>query len=210
MKTIELNGVKRPETGSTANKKVRAQGLVPAVVYGGTDPEQIAIPYNDVAKALFTPNTYIVNLQVDGKTTPSLVREAQYHPVTDRILHVDFLRIGENQPVEFDLPIKLVGTSPGVRVGGKLVPLMRYLRVIGIPADLPDFLPVDVSKLNLGKTIRVSDVKLEGIKIVSPASAGIALVEIPRSLRTDDGTALAAAMADQGGDEEEAEEAAAE
>jgi large subunit ribosomal protein L25 len=184
MKTIELTGVKRPETGSTANKKVRAQGLVPAVVYGGTDPEQIALPYNDVAKALFTPDTYIVNLEVEGKKTPTLVREAQYHPVTDRILHVDFFRIPEGEAVEFDMPVQMVGIAEGVRVGGRLVPLKRYLRVFGKPADLPEFLVVDVTKLELGKTIRVGDVSLPGIKILSPDNTGIAMVDIPRALRT--------------------------
>lgn len=187
MKTIELTGVKRAETGSTANKKVRAQGLVPAVVYGGTDPQQIALPYNDLAKALFTPNTYIVNLEVEGKKTPTLVREAQYHPVTDRILHVDFFRIPEGEAVEFDMPVKMVGTAEGVRAGGRLVPLKRYLRVHGKPSDLPEFLLVDVTELELGKTIRVSDVNLEGIKILSPGTTGIAMVDIPRALRTGEG-----------------------
>lgn len=203
MKTIELTGVKRPETGSTANKKVRAQGYVPAVVYGGTDPEQIALPYNEVSKALFTPNTYIVNLDVEGKKTPTLVREAQYHPVTDRILHVDFFRIPENEPVEFDMPVKMVGTAEGVRTGGRLVPLKRYLRVSGKPSELPEFLLVDVTNLQLGKTIRVGDITLEGIKILSPDSTGIAMVDIPRALRTGEGEG-------EGEEEEGEEEAAAE
>jgi large subunit ribosomal protein L25 len=193
MKTIELKGVKRPETGTTANKKVRANGHVPAVVYGGTNPEQVSLPYNEIAKALFTPETYIVNLEIEGKTTAALIREAQYHPVTDRILHVDFFRIPEGEAVEFDLPVKMVGVSEGVRAGGKLVPLKRYLRVSGIPSELPDFLPVDVTKLTLGRTIRVSEVKIEGIKIISPGSTGIAMVDIPRALRTAQQEAAAGA-----------------
>ena len=196
MKTIELKGVKRPETGKNANKQVRAKDMVPAIIYGGTDPEQIALPYNDVAKALFTPNTYIVALDIDGNKTESIIREAQYHPVTDRILHVDFFRIPEGQSIEFTLPVKLVGTAIGVRNGGRLVPLTRRLKVRGIPADMPEFVEVDVTELVLGKTIRVSEIDSD-IDIISPPTAGVAAVEIPRAVRTGE----------VGGEEEEGEEA---
>jgi large subunit ribosomal protein L25 len=200
MKTIELKGVKRPETGKNAIKEVRANDMVPAVIYGGTDPEQIAIPYNDVAKALFTPNTYIVALDIDGQKTESIIREAQYHPVTDRILHVDFFRIPDGKPIEFTLPVKLVGTAVGVRAGGRLVPLTRNLKVRGIPSQMPDFVEVDISKLVLGRTIRVSEIDSE-IEIISPPTAGVAAVEIPRAVRTGE---VGAAGADD--DEDDAED----
>ncbi|MEM0996327.1 MAG: 50S ribosomal protein L25 [Bacteroidota bacterium] len=196
MKTIELKGVKRAETGSNANKHVRAQGMVPAIIYGNADPEQISLPYNDVAKALFTPNTYIVSLEIDGSKTVSIIREAQYHPVTDRILHVDFYRIPDGESIEFELPVRLVGTAAGVRNGGRLVPLTRRLKVRGIPVQMPEFVEVDVTDLELGKTIRVSEIDTD-IELISPPSAGVAMVDIPRAVRTGE------AGGEEEGEEEE-------
>lgn len=198
MKTIDLKGSIRTETRKSALKKVRAAELVPAVVYGVSEPKQISLPYNALAKAIFTPDIYIVNLDIDGTAVPSLIREMQFHPVTDKILHVDFLEIEAGKEVEFELPVRLTGNSKGVRAGGKLVPMMRRLKVVGVPADMPDFVPVDVSDLGLGKTIRVSDVDVPGITITSPAAAGIAIVDIPRAVRTG-----------EAGGEEEAEAAEA-
>ncbi|HHG84483.1 MAG TPA: 50S ribosomal protein L25 [Bacteroidetes bacterium] len=202
MKTIDLKGSVRAETRKSALKKVRANDLVPAVVYGVSDPKKIALPYNALAKAIFTPDIFIVNLDIDGTSVSSLIREMQFHPVTEKILHVDFLEIEAGKVVDFELPVKLIGIAKGVREGGKLVPMMRRLRVEGVPAEMPDFVPVDVSGLELGKTIRVSEVDVTGIKITSPASAGIAIVDIPRAVRTGE--------EDGEGREEGGEEAAAE
>lgn len=183
MKTIEIQGSVREGVGKSATKKVRNAGNVPATVYGLGDPKNIAIPYNDIKKALYSPETYIINLDVEGASTSTIIQEAQYHPMTDNIVHVDFLRISDEQPVEVKLPIKLVGNAKGVLSGGKLVALMRKIKVRGIPSQLPDRVEINISKLELGQTITVSQANVEGLEITSPASAGIAVVDIPRAVR---------------------------
>lgn len=184
MKTIEVTGTKREGLGKAANKKVRRDNKVPAIVYGHGQPEVVAVDYLSVQKAIYTPDTYIVNLNIDGSSSSVVIREAQFHPVNDNILHVDFLRVTESDEIEIELPIRLVGTSKGVLAGGKLMPLARRIKVRGVPSTLPEIVEVDITELDLGKTIRVSDVVLPGINITSPASAGIAFIDIPRSVRT--------------------------
>lgn len=184
MKSIDIKGVGRSNTGKAATKKVRNEGLVPGTVYGIKEPANISVGYNEISKAIYTPQTYIVNLNVDGEVTPTVIREMQFHPVTDKILHLDFLRVDNENPVEIALPIKLTGASKGVLAGGKLVPLSRRIKVRGIAADLPDFVEVDVTELELGASVTVGTSGVEGLDITSPASMGIAVVEIPRAVKT--------------------------
>ena len=183
MKTIELKGSTRNETGKAAMKKIRRAGLVPAVIYGQGEPTPVSVDFQGLQKILYSPETYVVNLDVDGKNTDVVIRETQFHPVNDRVLHVDFLRVTDAQAVEVDLPIKLTGTSKGVLGGGRLVPMLRKMKVKGFVNALPDKVEVDITNLEMGKTIRVGEVTLEGINITSPASAGIAIIEIPRAVK---------------------------
>lgn len=194
MKSIDIKGVGRSNTGKAATKKVRNEGLVPGTIYGIKDPENISVGYNEISKAIYTPETFIVNLDIDGQVQPTVIREMQFHPVTDRILHLDFLRVDAESPVEVALPIKLVGVSKGVLAGGKLVPLSRRVKVRGIAADLPEFVEVDVTELELGSSVTIGNSGVEGLNITSPASMGVALVDIPRAVRqaqNEDGEAVA-------------------
>lgn len=184
MKTIEVTGSKREGLGKAANKKVRRAEKVPAIVYGSGEPSVIEVDYLSIQKAIKSPDTYIVHLNIDGNTTQTIIRDAQFHPVTDNILHVDFLRISDGAAIEIELPVKLVGTSKGVLAGGKLLPLARRVKVKGLPASLPAIIEVDITDLDLGKTIRVSDINVPGVTITSPAAAGVAYIDIPRSVRT--------------------------
>ena len=183
MKTIELKGTSRSVVGKAAMKKIRRSGNVPAVVYGQGEPTSVAVDFQGINKVLSSPDTYVVNLDIDGKPETAILRDAQFHPVTDHVLHVDFLRVTPNEPVIVDLPVKLVGKSVGVAAGGKLVPMLRKIRVRGLISNLPDYVNVDVTNLGLGKTIRVADVKIEGLDIASPADAGIALIDVPRAVK---------------------------
>lgn len=183
MKTIEITGASRTGTGKAAVKKVRNSGNVPGTIYGQGEPQNVSVDYNAIKKALFTPETYIVNLDIEGNSSQTVIQEAQYHPVTDKILHVDFLRVTNEKPVEVKLPIKLVGTSKGVLAGGKLVPLLRKMKVRGLVSELPDAVEVDITELELGSTITVGTSGVEGLDITSPASAGIAIIEIPRAVK---------------------------
>jgi large subunit ribosomal protein L25 len=184
MKTVELKGTGRSATGKSAMKKIRSAGNVPAVIYGQGEPVSVEVGFQALHKVLHSPDTFVVKLDIDGKVTSAIVREAQFHPVSDSVLHVDFLRVTENEPVEVELPIQLVGTSKGVLAGGRLVPMLRKLKVRGLVTKLPEKVQIDITNLDLGKTIRVGEVDLEGITITSPASAGIAIIEIPRAVKT--------------------------
>lgn len=193
MKTIATTAQKRELGGTKADlKQLRRDGRVPAVMYKNGEAVHISMDYADLKKVLFTMDTYIVKLDIDGEgAIDTIVREAQYHPVTDRIIHVDFLAIPEGKKIEVVLPVQFVGAPKGVIKGGKLMPKMRRLKVKGEVVNLPEFIEVPVESLDLGMSIKVSDINVEGLQITSGASAAIASVEIPRALRSaksgDDG-----------------------
>lgn len=203
MKTIELKGALRSEVGKAAMKKVRRSGNVPGVLYGQGEPAPVAVDFQGLNKILGSPDTFVIQLDIDGKPQQAIVRDAQFHPVTDEVLHVDFLRVTENEPVEVALPIKLVGKSIGVLNGGKLVPMLRKVKVKGLVQNLPDSVEVNISKLRLGKTIRVSELSIEGLQITSPGDAGIAIVDVPRAVKTGDGEEI---EGEEEGEEEGTEE----
>lgn len=187
MKTVEITGTPRVAVGKSDTKKVRNQGNVPCVMYReGKEASHFSASHKALVKVLYSPEVYIVKVEVDGKVYDTIIREAQFHPVTDKILHVDFLQVDDKAEIEFELPVTLVGTPKGVFEGGKLVAMMRRLKVRGIPLKQPDKVEVDVTELELGKTIRVEHVNADGLVITSPPQAGIARVEIPRALRGKD------------------------
>ena len=183
MKSIELEVTEREHTGKAATKNERRADREPTTDYGLGNPRNVSVDYQALKKALFTPETFIINLKGDAENHQVVIREAQYHPVTDNILHVDFLRVDNDNPVEVQLPIKLVGTSKGVLGGGKLGPLSRRLKVRGIVSELPDYVEVDVTELELGQTITVGGANIQGLDVTSPMSTGIAIVDIPRAVR---------------------------
>jgi len=194
MKTTSIPAQSRADQSKAATKALRKDGKVPAVLYGASGSNSILLDYADAKTVLFTAETYIVNLDVDGTTRDTIVREAQYHPVTDKIMHIDFLELTPGKVVEVVLPIKINGTPKGVIKGGRLMQKMRKLKVKGIPTDLPEFIEVPVGHLDLGQSIKVSELETE-LQITSGASSAIASVEIPRALRS--------AAASAGGDDAE-------
>lgn len=190
MKTIEITAATRSGSGKTAAKDIRNAGKVPCVIYGNGDPVHFSADYLSLERALYSPETFLVKLTVDGTAMDAVIREAQFHPVTDRILHVDFYRVVSERPVVVELPIRLTGTAAGVVKGGILQPLMRKLKVSGLISSLPEQVTIDVTPLELGKTIKVESLNIEGLTIVSPAAAGVATVLVPRSAKTEEATAV--------------------
>ena len=185
MKTVGVKGSIRASVGKSDTKKVRNAGNVPCVLYaGGKEATHFSLEHKVLKKVLFSPEIFIVQVELDGTVYDTIIRESQFHPVTDQILHVDFLKVDDQNPVEFELPVRLTGNAKGVLSGGKLVAMLRRLKVEGIPAKMPDKVEVDVSDLELGKSIRVKEVDAPGIKITSPPMASIARVEIPRALKS--------------------------
>lgn len=182
MKKLEIVGYRRANLGKNTAKELRAEGYVPAVLYGGQEQVHFYAPtilFNDL---LYTPDAYMVTLNIEGTEYKALLQDTQFHPVNDSLLHADFLAVTD-KPVKVEIPIKFTGVSPGVLKGGKFTTRLRKLTLRGRAEDMPESVEVDISEMDLGKSIRVSEVRLEGVKILNATSLPVATIEIPRSLR---------------------------
>lgn len=183
MKTFELNGTQRQALGKKATKALRAQDIVPCVLYGGEENVHFQVTNSALRKLIYTPNVYIVDLTIDGKNVKAIMKEIQFHPVKDTILHIDFYQISENKPIVFEIPVRLEGLAEGVRAGGKLVQEMRKLRMKGIYTDLTDTLVVNVEKLGLGKSVQVKDLSFDKMEILNSPNIVVASVKLTRAAR---------------------------
>ncbi len=183
MKQHEIVGFKRANLGKSEAQRLRAQGYVPSVLYGGTAQVHFYAPTILFRELLYTPDVYEVTLNIEGDLYKAILQDTQFHPVNDSIIHADFLQLVDGKKVKVDVPVKLTGTSVGVMQGGKLNLKLRKLRVEGFAKDIPDYIELDISKLELGKSVKVEAVKAEGFTILSAPSNPIASVEIPRALR---------------------------
>ena len=185
MNTFQLAGEARTDTGKKATKADRAAGRIPCVIYGREGAEHFTVTPSSVRKLIYTPNFNVVELNVDGTDSRAILKDVQYHPVSDAIEHIDFLRVEEGHPIKVELPLRTKGVSPGVKAGGRLVQSVRKIKVKTMPDKLVDELFVDISPLELGESIRVRDIEVpEGIEIMTNQAVPVALVEIPRALRS--------------------------
>ena len=180
MKTFELAGNVRTETGKKAAAELRKQNLIPCNLYGLGENIMFTVKTDDVRKLIYTPDTMAVALTIDGKKHMAVVKELQFHPVSENVLHIDFLEVNEQKPVTVEIPVQLTGHAEGVKAGGKLVQSMRKLKAQGIYTAFPDRINIDVTELGLGKKIAVENVKVEGLKFVNPADACVAEVKATR------------------------------
>lgn len=185
MKSYELKGVVRQELGKKATKALRSSSNIPCVLYGLNENVHFTVAKGDVHKLVYTPEVHIVNLTIDGKKTTAIMQDIQFHPVTDNILHIDFLEVNKSKPVVMEIPIKLHGLAAGVKAGGKLSLQTRKLKVKGIYTDFPEVINIDVTNLVLGKTIQVGDLKLDKLQILNAKNAVIAQVKLTRAARGD-------------------------
>lgn len=183
MKNLEIIGYKRANLGKKASSDLRLDGYAPCVLYGGKDQVHFYTPMILFKELLYSPNVYQVDLNIEGDQYKAILQDAQFHPVNEVILHVDFLELQEDKPVRMEVPIKFTGVAPGVQKGGKLIPKLRKLAIKALPADIPDYITVDISNLDLGKSIKTGEVKAENYTILSSPNIPIATVEIPRALR---------------------------
>lgn len=193
MQTFKLTGAKRSEFGKKESKAMRREGLIPCVIYGGSEEVTFSVAEKDLKPLIYTPNAYIVEIEIDGKTETGVMREVQYHPVQEQILHIDFYRVQAGKPVAIDIPVKLTGSAEGVKLGGKLIQSRRKLRVSGLVDKLPDTLDVDVTTLGIGKSIFVGDLKFDGLTLLTPATTAICAVRTTRAVATADAPAAAPA-----------------
>jgi large subunit ribosomal protein L25 len=185
MKTLEVIGFKRANLDSASLSELRESGNVPCVVYGPGIKEQIhfyspIILFRDL---IYTPEVHLVQLNIEGTLIKAVLKDAQFHPVSEMLLHADFVAYAEDKPIKFEIPVKIVGNSPGIAVGGKLEMKTRVLKVKGLANDFPDFVTVDISKLELGKSFKVEDLSIEGFEILTSPNVSIVTVGIPRALR---------------------------
>ncbi|WP_294081544.1 50S ribosomal protein L25/general stress protein Ctc [Proteiniphilum sp. UBA5384] len=185
MKTFELKGEIRDDFGKKAARAYRSEGLIPCVVYGGHGEENVnfVVKQGDVRKLIYTPEVFLVNLDLGKKKLQAIVKELQFHPVKDTILHIDFLHVVENAPVVIEIPVRLTGLAAGVRAGGKLSLDIRKLKVKALPAKLPEELVVNVEALELGKSIQVGQLDFEGVEILNAKNAVVCRVQLTRAAR---------------------------
>ena len=183
MKVLSINAVKREEYGKKAAKAVRREGLIPCVLCGNGETVSFSVDPRDIKPLIYTPNSYIVEFDFDGKTEKAVLREAQFHPVREEILHLDFYRIADGKPVSIAIPVRLTGNAEGVKVGGKLALSARKLTVSALVENLPDEIVVDVTPLGVGKTIFVGDLQYENLKFITPATTAVCAVRVTRASR---------------------------
>ena len=183
MKTFELNGTARADFGKKAAKSIRADKKVPCVLYGGEANVNFVVETSELRKLIYTPEVYLVNLTIDGKTVKAIVKEMQFHPLTEEVLHMDFLEVLDNKPIAVEIPVHLTGLAEGVKAGGKLSLEMRKLRVKGLYNDVPERIVIDVTNVALGKKIQVADVAVENLQVLNAKNAVVAQVKLTRAAR---------------------------
>ena len=183
METLKIKGTTRSDFGKKESKKLRSEGMVPCVIYGNGETVHFAVKEKDFKPLIFTPKSYLVEFDIDGQKEVGVMREIQYHPVKDNILHVDFYHVIPGKPIAIDIPVKLSGNSEGVRQGGKLILSKRKIRVSAAMENLPDELIVDITNLGLGKSIFVGDLSYENITILTPATTAVCAVKMTRAAR---------------------------
>ncbi|MEY4930717.1 MAG: hypothetical protein RI909_1441 [Bacteroidota bacterium] len=195
MKTIEIIGYRRANLGKTDAQKIRQEGNVPCVLYGGSEQIHFYSPVILFRDLIYTNEAHFVHLNIEGVECQAILQEAQFHPVSEIILHVDFLRISEDRKIKMEIPVRLVGQSPGVSKGGALVRKRATLKVYAFPKDMPDHVDVDCSALDFHHSVKVGDVKIENLEFLDPPQASIAVVEVPRAAKLAEDTTAAAPAA---------------
>ena len=188
MKTFQIKGTARLAVGKKSNKALRVQDLVPCVIYGGDKVVHFQAHENEFRKLIYTPKVYQTEIDVDGVVYNAFMQALQFHPVTDKLLHIDFLEVRENIPVKLQIPVRLDGYAKGIQQGGRLKANLRTLKAKGFSKDFPDEIVIDVTELNLSESIRVGDVHVEGIEILNAKSVPVATVVVTRAARAAMGT----------------------
>ncbi|MCI7007422.1 MAG: 50S ribosomal protein L25/general stress protein Ctc [Parabacteroides sp.] len=188
MKTFKLEGKSREIIARSADQKralkaMRKNDEIPAVLYGGEKVVHFAVTNDAVRKLVYTPEIFAVELTIDGETTMAILKEIQFHPVSDKILHMDFLAVSKEKAVEMEVPVALEGHAEGVKAGGKLTLQMRKLRVKAIYDQIPEKLVINVDNLGLGKTMQVGALHFEGLEIMNAKNAVVCAVQLTRAAR---------------------------
>lgn len=187
MKEINVTGQLRKETGKKATKELRKEGFVPCNLYGEAKDENgqpqalsFAVPMNELRKVVYTPHIYVINLVIDGVNHTSIMKELQFHPVTDALLHIDFYEVNDQKPITIGIPVKLTGLAQGVRDGGRMNLSVRKLNVTAKYQDIPEHLDIDVTSLKIGKSIKVGDLHFDGLKLATSKDVVVCSIKATR------------------------------
>ena len=187
MKEINVTGQKRTDLGKKASKTLRKEGLVPCNLYGQATADgkpvamSFACPMTELRKVVYTPHIYVINLVIDGESHTAIMKELQFHPVTDALLHVDFLEVNDQKPITIGIPVKLVGLAQGVRDGGRMNLSMRKLNVTAPYQQIPEHLDVDVTALKIGKSIKVGELSYEGLELTTGKDVIVCSIKMTRA-----------------------------
>ncbi len=188
MKEIEVKATVRKSTGKVATREMRKEGLVPCNLYGETRDEKglpvacaLAIASSDLRKVVYTPHIYVIKLMVDGQPHTAIMKEQQFHPTTDQLLHVDFYEVNDQKPITVGIPVRLNGLAAGVRLGGRLNQSIRKIEVTAPYESIPEHLDVDVTELQLGKAIKVGQLSFEGLEIATSPEVIVCSVKATRA-----------------------------
>ncbi|MDD6896414.1 MAG: 50S ribosomal protein L25/general stress protein Ctc [Prevotellaceae bacterium] len=191
MKEINVTGQKRTDLGKKASKIARKEGLIPCNIYGEKKDENglpvamsFVCPMSELRKVVYTPHIYVVNINIDGETHTAVMKELQFHPVTDALLHVDFYEVNEQKPITIGIPVKLNGLAQGVRDGGRINLSIRKINVTAPYKSIPEHLDIDVTNLQLGKSIKVGELSFEGLTLSTPAEVVVCSVKATRASRS--------------------------
>ena len=204
MKSITIKGSKRESVGKVATKALRNAGMVPCVIYGGENPIHFSAEEKAFKNLVYTPNVYTATIDVDGEKIPTILQDIQFHPVTDKIIHVDFYQLFDDKEITMKIPVKLTGTSPGVLNGGSLRFTNRKLKIKAIPSKLPDYVTADISELKIGSKLFVTQIFNDDYTFMHPDNTVVVQVRTSRNAVEDEVAEDAEALT------EEATEAAAE
>ena len=202
MKSIDVKGTARNEFGKKGAKALRKQNLIPCNLYGVERDEKglpvakaFSVTFEEVRNLVYSPDIFSVNLTIDGNTVLAVMREIQFHPVKDNILHIDFYQVTPEKPIVMAVPVKLNGLAAGVKAGGKLEQILRRVKAKALYTAIPEKIEIDVTPLTIGKSFKVGDLKVDGIEFVSPKDAVICTVLSTRSAAAAEATEEAPAEA---------------
>ena len=183
MKSVELQGTLRDLKGKKASKSLRAQENVPCVLYGNGENKFFYASESQLRLIIYTPNVYLILLDLNGKKHKAIIQDIQFHPVTDKAIHIDFLEVTDDKKVVVNLQVQTVGNSPGVKEGGKLSIDKKRLKVKAYVKDIPEAVNVDITPLGMGKTIRIGDLNFDKVEFIEPASMPVVSVKATRAAK---------------------------
>ena len=184
MRTVEIIGYKRANLGKADAKRLREESQVPCVLYGGKEQIHFYAPMILFRELVYTPEAAFVKINVEGEEYSAILQEVQFHPVSEILLHADFLMLDENKQIKMDIPVKFTGEAPGLIQGGKLIVKLRKVSIKALPVNMPDSVTLDISGLDLGKSVKIADIEVDNFELLNNARITIATVDIPRALKS--------------------------